>query len=275
MSHLTGRLETIAAIVLSGIAALWLLDRLIRHYGSLSPTSTGDIARARRRETAVAVPASAVRYVVIAVTLSAVIGFLLRGFLTAAAGATLVIAVLALGMQRFFQDIIAGFFALFENQYGVGDFVKLEPSGLAGVVENFGLRATELRDLNGDRYIIPNGQVTGVRRIMRRFRTYTIDLLTREPDEVSEAVNEIAAVAPVGSARFLRTPRVISERPIGDSLTLVRLEADVPPTMEWLVEKYLCGALATRLEGALAAAPLVYALDEGAVRRYERTVLVR
>ena len=34
------------------------------------------------------------------------------------------------------------------------------------------------------------------------------------------------------------------------------------------------GAIATRLGTALAAAPLVYALDEGAVRRYERTVFV-
>jgi hypothetical protein len=45
--------------------------------------------------------------------------------------------------------------------------------------------------------------------------------------------------------------------------------------MEWLAEDYLAGALEARLEDALVSKPLVYTLDESAVRRYERTVFVR
>jgi len=268
------QLVIVGLIVLVGLLVQWLLQRLIRRWAAMSPEDTADLVRARRRETAVHVLSSAVRYVVIALTAFFLIGFLLRGFLTAAVGATLVVAVLAFGAQRFFQDIIAGFFTLLENQYGVGDFIAVEPSGLTGVVEDFGLRTTVLRNLNGDRYIIPNGQITGVRRTTRRFRSFTIDLLTHEPDDVAAAVREIAAVAPVGSARFLRPPTIAGEHDLGDGLTLVRLRADVPPTMEWLVEDYLAGAIASRLEGSLAARPLVYALDESAIRRYERTVLL-
>jgi hypothetical protein len=62
---------------------------------------------------------------------------------------------------------------------------------------------------------------------------------------------------------------------VGDELWLVRLRAEVPPTMEWLVETYLAGALRSGLGDGLVVEPLVYTLDEAAIRRYERTVLLR
>jgi hypothetical protein len=88
------------------------------------------------------------------------------------------------------------------------------------------------------------------------------------------ALAEVAAIVPVGSAHFLRRPRVVDRIAVGEGLVLVRLAAEVPPSMEWLVEDFLSSALASRLEDVLASDPLVYTLDEEAVRRYERTVSV-
>jgi hypothetical protein len=46
--------------------------------------------------------------------------------------------------------------------------------------------------------------------------------------------------------------------------------------MEWLVENLLVNELKARLDGnTLLADPIVYTLDEGAMSRYERRVLVR
>jgi small conductance mechanosensitive channel len=249
-----------------------LLRRLVERWAA-APAGELDLVRERRRQTAVAVVSSALRYLVIAVAAFVLIGLLLNNLLTAAAGATLVIALVGFGAQRFLQDVIAGIFVLVENQYGVGDFVTLEPTLLSGVVEEVGLRTTILRNLNGDRYIVPNGQIIGVRRMTRRYRTYTVDLITRKPGEVGEALHEIVAIAPVGAARFLRPPEVIEQRAL-DGVTLVRIRADVPPTMEWLVEQFLAKLLASRLQDSLVADPLVYTLDEAAIRRYERTVVV-
>jgi hypothetical protein len=132
-----------------------------------------------------------------------------------------------------------------------------------------------LRNLNDDRCFVPNGQIIAVRKSPQRFRSYRVELLSREREEPRRVLEEILALDVVGGARFLRPPEVEEERDLGDDLTLIRIRADVPPTMEWLAEDYLAGALEARLEDGLVSKPLVYTLDESAVRRYERTVFVR
>jgi small conductance mechanosensitive channel len=265
------RLLFVAIVVLVAFVVQYALRRMVERWAT---APEGAYVVRRRRETAVAVVSSALRYFVFVLAAFILIGFFLNNVMTAAAGATLAVALVGFGAQRFLQDVIAGIFILVENQYGVGDFVTLEPTGLAGVVDEVGLRTTILRNLNGDRYIIPNGQIVGVRRMTRRYRTYAIDLITSEPEEVDHVLAEVVAIAPVGAARFLRRPEVAEQRDL-DGVTLVRVRADVPPTMEWLAEQYLATVLKTRLDHALVTEPLVYTLDEAAIRRYERTVAVR
>jgi hypothetical protein len=80
----------------------------------------------------------------------------------------------------------------------------------------------------------------------------------------------------MGEARFLRAPRVVEERELGEGTWLVRGEADVAPTMEWLAEGLLVGRLKASLAGdALLADPIVYTIDERTFSRYQRRVLVR
>lgn len=265
----------VAVVLAAAFAVSRLLRFWVRRWARVQPEHTADLTRIRRRETAAALIASAIRYLILLIAVFVIIGFLLRDKITAAAGATLVILILAFGAQRFLADVIAGFFILLENQYGVGDFIQTEPDKLSGVVEELGLRTTVLRNLNGDRYFIPNGAITGIRRSVRRYRSYNVELMTREPEDVKQALEDIVAIAPIGGARFLRPPHVMEERDLGDGLTLVRVRADVPPTMEWLAESFLVNALKGRVGEGLVAEPLVYTLDEGAVKRYERTVLLR
>ena len=85
----------------------------------------------------------------------------------------------------------------------------------------------------------------------------------------------MARRAPSGQARFLRAPHVVEERELGEGAWLVRGQADVAPSMEWLAEGYLVDELKARLHEVLLAEPIVYTIDEGALSRYERRVLVR
>jgi moderate conductance mechanosensitive channel len=77
------------------------------------------------------------------------------GPLLASAG----IAGLAIGFgaQTLVKDFINGFFVLLEDQYNIGDAVKL--AGVKGTVEDMTLRRTVLRDDDGTVHIIPNSQV--------------------------------------------------------------------------------------------------------------------
>src|SRR5207249_9953347 len=139
-----------------------------------------------------------------------------------------------------------------------------------------GLRATCARSLNGARTLLPNARVISAPRGLRGYRRYSIELLTSDPEEARNAIEQVGRRSPVGEARFLRAPRVVEERELGEGTWLVRGRADVAPTMEWLVESLLVGALKAQLRSeSLLADPIVYTLDEGTLSRYERRVLVR
>ncbi|MGI8606120.1 MAG: mechanosensitive ion channel family protein, partial [Gaiellaceae bacterium] len=167
-----------AVVVAVGIALSRLLGVLAHRWASGSPSDTADLVRLRRRETAFALLSTVVRYVFFIAAAGILVTILVRDRISTAAGATLIILIIAFSAQRLLTDMIAGFFILFENQYGVGDFIEVEPSKYAGVVEAVGLRTTVMRDLNGDTYFITNGQIIAVKRSRRRYRTFIVELLT-------------------------------------------------------------------------------------------------
>jgi small conductance mechanosensitive channel len=76
------------------------------------------------------------------------------------ATATVVGGAVAFGAQTMVRDLIAGFYVLAEDQYGVGDEVDL---GLArGTVERITLRSVRLRDSAGVAWHVPHGGVARV-----------------------------------------------------------------------------------------------------------------
>jgi small conductance mechanosensitive channel len=85
------------------------------------------------------------------------------GPLLASAG----IAGLAIGFgaQTLVKDFINGFFVLLEDQYNIGDAVRL--AGVKGTVEDMTLRRTVLRDDDGTLHTIPNSQVQIVSNMTR------------------------------------------------------------------------------------------------------------
>jgi Mechanosensitive ion channel len=256
------------AVVLRGLlkAVAYRLEH--RH-----PDEEKELLRLRRRETAIVLLATAVPYATAIVVLIVVASL----FLPAAVlgGSAFVAIVLAFAAQRFLMDIIAGALIAVERWYGVGDFVVVEPSKASGFVEQFSLRTTVLRSLNGDRVYAPNSQIITAIRTARGYRRYSIEILTSDPAEVRRTIDQAARRAPAGEARFLRAPRVIEERELGEDSWLVRSRADVAPTMEWLVEVFLVQELKARASGVLLADPVVYTLDEDVLSRYERRVFVR
>jgi small conductance mechanosensitive channel len=96
-----------------------------------------------------------------------------------------------LGAQSLVTDVVSGFFILFENQYLVGDIVKIGDSG--GRVEAVSIRTTQIRDEQGRLHIIPNGQIKGVINYSKQFIIAQVDLklpAERNLDEVFRAMAE-------------------------------------------------------------------------------------
>jgi moderate conductance mechanosensitive channel len=77
------------------------------------------------------------------------------------------IAGLAIGFgaQTLVKDVINGFFILIENQYDLGDVVRI--AGVKGTVEDMTMRRTILRDADGTQHVIPNSEIKIVSNMTR------------------------------------------------------------------------------------------------------------
>ncbi|MBP0027385.1 mechanosensitive ion channel family protein [Roseofilum sp. Guam] len=90
------------------------------------------------------------------------------------AAAGLLGLAVGLGAQNLINDMVSGFFILFENYYLVGDFV--ETGDASGVVEAIELRTTRIRHPNGQVYIIRNGNIEEVVNYSRDFIYAVVDI---------------------------------------------------------------------------------------------------
>ena len=105
------------------------------------------------------------------------------------------VAGLALGLaaQNIVKDMLNGVLILIEDQFNVGDTVKL--AGLAGTVEAMTLRKTTVRDGDGTLYVIPNSQITTVANQSVDYSVATINVsvdFSANPDEVLKLLQAIA-----------------------------------------------------------------------------------
>ncbi len=100
---------------------------------------------------------------------------------------------IGLGAQSLFKDVLNGIFILLENQYNVGDTVRI--AGLAGTVVDLTLRVTTLRDTDGTVQYIPNSQVATVSNTSRDFTVATLSLAvdaSADPDRVLDLLRSTA-----------------------------------------------------------------------------------
>lgn len=97
--------------------------------------------------------------------------------------------VVGIGAQSLVKDIINGFFIIFEDQYGVGDYVTIDT--YSGIVENIGIRSTVLRDFSGDIHNLPNGSVTEVTNHSRGDMRFIVDVEIAYEEDVDNAINII------------------------------------------------------------------------------------
>ena len=105
------------------------------------------------------------------------------------------VAGLAIGLaaQSVFKDVLNGVLILIEDQFNVGDTVRL--AGLAGTVEAMTLRKTTVRDGDGTLYVIPNSQITTVANQSVGYSVATINVsvdFSANPDKVLELLMNIA-----------------------------------------------------------------------------------
>lgn len=157
LQSMIGTVLTIALIIIGAALILRIVNSRLTAY--LLREDRRYISD-RRAKTLVPLVKSIVRYLVYLIAGLTILNKLgvPIGSLLAAAGIGGI--ALGFGAQSLVRDIITGFFLLFEDQFGVGDYVTL--ADVSGNVEEMTLRVTKIRDFGGELHIIPNGQINQV-----------------------------------------------------------------------------------------------------------------
>ena len=130
----------------------------------------------------------------------------------AVAGLGVVGIAVGFGTQSLIRDYMNGCLILIENQFSRGDTVTI--AGVTGTVEDFSLRRTTLRDLDGVVHTVPNGQIlvaSNRTRTWARINQNVVVLFGTDVDKAIDVVNQVGlsmAADPTWKRRVLEPPRV-------------------------------------------------------------------
>jgi len=105
------------------------------------------------------------------------------------------IAGLAIGFgaQTLVHDFINGFYILLENQYDIGDVVRI--AGVKGTVEEMSLRRTVLRDDDGTLHMVPNSEIKIVSNTTRDWSQVSLRIAVAYSEPSDRVVNLLRQVA--------------------------------------------------------------------------------
>ncbi len=170
-----------------------------------------------------------------------------------AAAAGLASLAIGFGAQHVVRDFINGFFTILEDQYVVGDVVRI--GDVVGRVEHMTLRRTVVRDPQGAVVTIPNGEITKVANLSRDWGQLFLDATVAVDQPLDEALNALEDVAtefradPSWSPMLLDGPRVLGVESLAPNGTTVRLQVRTAPTRQDDVARELRRRIQIELAG--------------------------
>lgn len=173
-------------------------------------------------------------YIIAVVTILA--NYFKMGPVLAAAGVGGI--AIGLGAQSLIKDIISGFFIIMEDQFVVGDLITIDT--LTGTVEEMELRISRLRNVNGDLYIIPNGEIKRVINHTRGDKAAIVDIPLAYGVDINKAVsvaNAVCAVISQECENIVEAPKVLGITEFGRETMNLRIFAKTMPNEHWELER--------------------------------------
>ena len=145
------------------------------------------------------------------------------------------------GAQGLVADVIAGLFIVAEDQFHIGDVVKV--ASVSGTVEDIRLRVTVLRDLDGVVHYIPNGKIDVASNYTQEFSRLVMDVGVAYATEVDTALEvlgdelELFAADPEWADRMIEPPQLLGVDRLGESSVLLRAVLTTRPDDRWTVKR--------------------------------------
>lgn len=164
----------------------------------------------------------------------------LFGIKTTSILATAGIGGLAIGFgaQSLVKDVITGLSILFEDQFSVGDYVKI--GEYEGIVEEMGLRVTKIRGFSGELHIIPNNRIEIVTNSARGSMRALVEVSISYEEDVDRALNileEVCKDIKETDEAIIEGPNVLGISKLGEYDIVITIVAKTEPMEQWRVER--------------------------------------
>ncbi len=156
------RILSILGIVILSVVLLALI-RLVSTFvvfNERGPLKFLYVRNRSRARTIHSVVLNLLKYVIYFTALGQILNEVGVNYTTYIASVSVIGLAVGFGSQGLVQDIVTGFFLLFDGQFSVGDMVEI--SGQTGVVEEMGLRTTRIRNYLGQAMVVPNRNIAVV-----------------------------------------------------------------------------------------------------------------
>ncbi len=146
-------------------------------------------------------------------------------------------AALGFGAQDLVKDLIAGFFIIAEDQFHIGDVVKIADT--EGTVEDIQFRITVLRDVEGNKHFVPNGDITVASNYTSVFARPVLDVGIAYQEDVDNAMAvmrdelEKMVAADEWSSIIKEPPEVLGVQDLADSAVVIRARLTVSADNRW------------------------------------------
>ena len=145
------------------------------------------------------------------------------------------------GAQSLVKDVITGFFILFEDQFGVGDYITIDK--YSGIVEEVGLRVTKIRDFSGALHIVPNGQITSVTNHNAGNMRALVEISVAYKEDLDKVHNVLQMVCDEVrqdmADKIVDGPTVLGVSGLGSGAVNMTIVAIAKPMKHWEVEREL------------------------------------
>jgi len=156
------------------------------------------------------------------------------------AGAGVLGLAVGFGAQNLVKDVITGFFIIFEDQFGVGDYISL--GNYTGTVEEIGLRITKIRNWTGELHIIPNGTIERVTNFSTHNSIAVVDVGVAYEEEignVTKVLEDIIAKAYKDIPDMIKPPEILGVQDLGASDVVIRIIGETKPMSHYGVARKL------------------------------------
>jgi moderate conductance mechanosensitive channel len=223
----------LARTVVHGIVKT-LLDREATE-GTAQELSAVELKK--RMDTLETLGTNVIRAFIVLVGLIMILGKLDLDIGPAVAGLGVVGIAVGFGAQSLVRDYFTGALILIENQYSKGDVITI--AGVSGSVEDFSLRRTTLRDLDGVVHTVPNGEIkvsSNRTRVWARINQDVTVAYGTDIERATQVVNDVgrAMVAdPEWRRRMMEPPHVERVEALGEYGITLKILGMVRATEQW------------------------------------------